>query len=137
LNEALTPAIGKPGDIYEISIQDPIAVDGWHGLHAPEIDVAVIDRKRYMQTPSSCDSHAFVEVSDSTYADDKKIKIPLYVVARVPTWHVNIPDRQVEFYERDADLVAPRIFRVQDTFDILGVPIRVRDLFEDESFESY
>jgi hypothetical protein len=135
LNAVLTPAIGKIGDRYAISIQDPIAVAGWHGPHAPEIDVAVVDRKRYTQTPSADDSLAFVEVSDSTYADDKRVKIPLFVAANVPTWHVNIPDRQVEYYERDADLAAPRIFRVQDTFDILGVPFCVRDLFEAESTE--
>lgn len=133
LNEALTPAIGKPQDRYEISIQDPIAVAGWHGLHAPEVDVAVIDRKRYTRTPSADDSHAFVEVSDSTYADDRKVKIPLYVAARVPTWHVNIPDRVVAFYERDADLAAPRFFRESETIEILGVCIRVSGLFEDEA----
>jgi hypothetical protein len=130
LNEALTPAIGKPGGPYEISIQDPIAVSGWEGPHAPEVDVAVIDRKRYAQTPNAADSHAFIEVSDTTYADDKTTKIPLYVAAKVPTWHVNIPDRLVEFYDRDAALESPRIYDEAETIDVLGVVIRVADLFE-------
>lgn len=130
LNEALTPAIGKPGDRYEISIQDPIAVAGWEGPHSPEIDVAVIDRKRYTQTPNATESHAFIEVSDTTYAVDKKMKIPLYVAARVPTWHVNIPERRVEFYDRDTELDSPHIYDETETIDILGVMIAVCDLFQ-------
>ncbi len=133
LNEALTPAIGKPGDKYEISIQDPIAVAGWEGPHAPEIDVAVIERKRYTQTPSAADSHAFIEVSDTTYADDKNVKIPLYVAAKVPTWHVNIPARRVEFYARGAALGSPQIFGQTETVDVLGAVIPVSDLFEASS----
>jgi hypothetical protein len=130
LNEALTPAIGKPGDPYEISLRDPIAVAGWEGPHSPEVDVAIIDRKSYTQTPNAADSHAFIEVSDTTYADDKKTKIPLYVAAKVPTWHVNIPDRLVEFHDRDAPLESPRIYDETETIDVLGVVIRVADLFE-------
>jgi len=133
LNEALTPAIGKPGDKYEISIQDPIAVGGWEGPHAPEIDAAVVERKRYTQTPNAADSHAFIEVSDTTYADDKKTKIPLYVAARVPTWHVNILARRAEFCDIGADLNAPRIFAENETIEILGVRITVAGLFEPDS----
>ena len=130
LNEALTPAIGKPSDRYEISIQDPIAVAGWEGPHAPEVDVAVIDRKSYTRTPAAEDAYAFIEVSDTTYVDDKKTKIPLYVAANVPTWHVNIPARLVEFYDRGAALTSPRIFRETELIDVLGIAIRVSDLFE-------
>ena len=90
----------------------------------------VIDRKRYAQTPNAADSHAFIEVSDTTYADDKTTKIPLYVAAKVPTWYVNIPDRLVEFYDRDAALESPRIYDEAETIDVLGVVIRVADLFE-------
>ena len=62
--------------------------------------------------------------------DDKTTKIPLYVAANVPTWHVNIPARVVEFYDRSAALASPRIFRETETIDVLGIAIRVADLFE-------
>jgi len=130
LNEALTLAIGKPNDPYEISIHDPIAIAGWEGPHAPEIDVAVIDRKRYTRTPSAADAHAFIEVSDTTYADDKRVKIPLYVAAKVPTWHVKISERMVEFYASTAAVESPRVYREGETIDVLGVNIPVGSLFE-------
>jgi hypothetical protein len=118
-------------DEYAVSPQDPIAVQGWKGRYAPEIDVAVIAEKTYTATPTDADSFAFVEVSDSTYKADREEYIPLYVAAGVPTWHVNIPARQVEFYAKGSAPHDPptRIFREGDVFDILGVPVRVADLF--------
>jgi hypothetical protein len=103
---------------------------GRSGPHAPEVDVAVIDRKGYTRTPTAEDAHAFIEVSDTTYANDKKTKIRLYVAANIPTWHVNIPARLVEFYDRGAALASPRIFRETETINVLGIAIRVTDLFE-------
>jgi ribosomal protein L21 len=133
LNQALTAAIGKPGDQYEISVQDPIAVNGWNGPNGPEVDVAVILAKKYKRTPTGEDARAFIEVSDSTYAEDKRKKIPIYVKAGVPTWHVHIRKRRVEFYDVGANTKTPtQIFQVGDVFDVLGVRIRVADLFDDE-----
>jgi hypothetical protein len=117
-------------DDYRVNSQDPIAIEGWAGKHAPEIDVAVVTEKPYQTTPTAADSHVFIEVSDTTYRDDKTRKIPLLVAAGVPTWHVHIPARQVEFYDRGADLDAPRVFIEGETFDVLGVTIRVADLFD-------
>ncbi len=74
---------------------------------------------------------AFVEVSDSTYKEDRDVYVPLYVAAGAPTWHVNIAGRQVEFYEKGAVPKGPptRVFNENETCEILGVPIRVADLF--------
>jgi len=53
------------------------------------------------------------------------------VTAGVPTWHVNIAGQQVEFYEKGALPNGPptRVFNERETFEILGVRIRVSDLF--------
>jgi hypothetical protein len=97
INKALTT--GLSGD-YAVSVQDPIAVKGQTGKYAPEIDIAVIAEKVYTTTRTDADSFAFVEVSDRTYKEDREVYVPLYVATGVPTWQVNIPDRQVEFYEK-------------------------------------
>jgi hypothetical protein len=120
------------GDEYLVRVQDPIAVSGWMGRNDPEIDVAVVASRHYPQRATNADSFAFIEVSDTTYANDREIKIPLYVAARVPTWHVNVPRRQVEFYRQGADPNGPpsQVFHAGETFEVLGVTIVVTDLFE-------
>jgi len=119
---------------YEVRIQDAVAVSGWRGPEAPEIDVAVIARKRYRRGPTAAGARAFVEVSDSTYAVDRRYKIPLYVNAGVPAWIVNIPLRQVEYYASADDLELPhgRVAREGETFVVLGVEIAVSDLLLDD-----
>jgi hypothetical protein len=44
--------------------------------------------------PTAADASASIEVSDSTYDDDRYPKIPLYVDAGVPAWIVNTKQRQ-------------------------------------------
>jgi len=117
-------------DEYFVSAQDPIALDGWTGKNAPEIDVAVVIEQSYETTPAAEVSVAFIEVSDTTYTSDRCRKIPLFVAKGVPVWHVNIRARQVEFYDRGADLNAPRVFSESDDLDILGVVIPVASLFK-------
>jgi hypothetical protein len=88
--------------------------------------------RSYSKRAINADSFAFIEVSDTTYASDRTIKIPLFVAAGVSTWHVNIPQRQVEFYRKGADPSGSpsQIFDEGETFDILGVTIAAADLFE-------
>jgi len=117
--------------------RQPLAVSGWHGQNAPEIDVAIVARKRYAVTPDAGDAFTFIEVSDTTYSGkrgDRTYKIPLYVNAGIPSWIVNIPLRQVEFYRVPADLAREHghVFTERDTFEILGIPISVATLFDDE-----
>jgi hypothetical protein len=135
LAEALI--LGLHGSPYMVRIQDPVAVFGWKGRDAPEVDLAVVTRKSYKTTPTAHDAKALIEVSDSTYSDDRKYKIPLYVGAGVPSWIVNIPLRQVEFYGSVKDLEAPhgRIFTIPEAFEVLGVVIPVAGLFEPDSAE--
>jgi hypothetical protein len=53
----ITRALNRDlGEEYIVRIQDPIAVDGWQGKNAPEIDVAVVVTKDYEQIPTHLDS---------------------------------------------------------------------------------
>jgi hypothetical protein len=131
LHEALSHELF--GSEYVVRSQDAVAVPEWQGKDAPEIDVAVLRRKKYRPMPTSADALAFIEVSDTTYGVDRKYKIPLYVGAGVPAWIVNIPMRQVEFYGSPEDLELPhgRVFTERDALEILGIVIPVADLFDD------
>jgi hypothetical protein len=121
-------------DSFSVRIQDPIAVSGWTGRDAPEVDIAVVAARRYIFTPAAPDASAFVEVADSTYGGrrgDRRYRIPLYVRAGVPSWIVNLRTRRVECYASSSDLARPhgREFGEGETFDVLGVSISVSDLF--------
>jgi uncharacterized protein YbcV (DUF1398 family) len=74
-------------------------------------------------------TRAFIEVSDTTYAEDRADKMPLYVKAGVPTWHVNVQARQVEFYAIGAELRSSQIFSERESIEILGVTIALTGLF--------
>ena len=126
-------AHGMFGSEYIIQSQDAVAVPDWQGKDAPEIDVAVLRHKTYRPGPTAADALAFIEVSDTTYAVDRKYKIPMYVAADVPSYIVNIPLRQVEFYGLLQDLEAEhgRTFTERDTLEILGVAIPINVLFND------
>ena len=127
LHEKLARALPER---YVVRSQDAVAVPGWDGRDAPDVDVAVLARKEYWPGPTSADAFAFVEVSDTTYAVDRGYKIPLYVNAGVPGWIVNLQRRQVEFYASPAELALPHgcVRGEADAFSILGVEIAVRDL---------
>ena len=129
----LTKALNRGMDEkYIVRGQDPIAVPGWTGKGDPEIDVVVVLDKTYGKRAIANEAFAFIEVSDTTYDADRKVKIPMCVRAGVPTWHVNIPKRHVEFYEAGADPDGPstRIFAETETFEVLGVSIAAAILFE-------
>ncbi len=119
LTRALDPTV------YAVQVQDPIAVAGWKGPHAPEVDVAVARSKWYATTTEAPDTLAAIEVADTTYLDDRNVKIPLYEAAGIPAWIVNIPDRKVESCGAER-----REYRDGEVFEVLGVVIPVSELFE-------
>jgi Uma2 family endonuclease len=116
-------------ETYRVRPSHPLALDGWAGRQAPEPDIAVVRQGDYRERlPTAGEAFVVIEVSDSTYLFDRNVKIPLYAAAGIPAWIVNIRGRRVEHYlpyESNAD---PRCYLEDDTFDILGVPIRVSDL---------
>lgn len=127
-------AHGLFGSGYIVQVQDAVAVSGRQGHDAPEIDVAVLSDKFYRPMPTAADAFAFIEVSDTTYAVDRKHKIPLYVAAGVPSYIVNIPAQHVEFYGtlQDLELEHGRTLSRADSLTMLGVAVPIVALFEDE-----
>jgi hypothetical protein len=123
LTEALLPDYFAQGDHV-------IAVPDWNAKDAPRPDVAVFFAKRYA-APTARDIFAFLEVADSSYDRDRNYKMPLYVNAGVPAYIVNLELRQVERYASPADLELPRgtVYSLGSSFEVLGVPIAVADLF--------
>jgi hypothetical protein len=116
---------------YVVQSQDAVAVPDWRGVDAPEVDVAVLRGRTFDPGPTSNDAAVLIEVSHTTYAVDRRYKIPLYVNAGAPAWIVNIAARRVEYYGSLADLELEhgRVFTEHDTIDILGVAIAVDALF--------
>jgi hypothetical protein len=128
LNKRLARAIDET---LCVQTENAVAVDGWHGTNAPEVDVAVIVDRAYETMVTAADAIAFVEVSHTTYRDDRRVKVPMYMRAGVPTFLVNVPERRVERYESEADLALPhgRIVGESETVVIAGVAIPVAALF--------
>ena len=115
---------GLDRTIYKVQVQDPVAVAGWKGPHAPEVDVAILHRKQYTTTPDATNTLAVLEVADTTYKDDRDVKIPLYEAAGIPAWIVNVPQRTVEFYGSERS-----DYHEGEVFEVLGVAIPVSELF--------
>ncbi len=64
----------------------------------PEPDLAVVPAGEYLDAHPS-EAWLIVEVADSSLADDRRLKVPLYAAARVPElWIVCLPERCVEVY---------------------------------------
>jgi len=129
LNRALARGLGEE---YTVQLQDAVAVPGWKGHDAPEVDIAILKRRVYRPGPMAADAVACIEVSHTTYAVDRKYKIPLYVTAGIPSYIVNIPQRRVEYYASPEDLKSKhgRIVSDGESFEILGVSIETATLFE-------
>jgi hypothetical protein len=116
---------------YIVRSQDAVAIAGWQGRDAPEVDVAVIRDEYYPTAPTAADAIALIEVSDTSYRLDRDYKIPLYVSAGVPSWIVCIPERRIEYYGAPSDLDAAHgiTFLDGESIVVAGVRIDVSDLF--------
>ncbi len=68
----------------------------------PEPDVSVVDRQPggYSNVhPHAEQTHLIVEVSDETLRTDRKVKLPIYALSRIPeVWILNLRQRQLERY---------------------------------------
>ncbi len=128
LNKRLVPHLDP--DLV-VQIENAVAVTGWHGTNAPEVDVAIIRDRAYDPMVTAADMIAFIEVSDTTYRDDRRVKIPMYVRTGVPTYLVNVRERRVECYLSEADLALPngRIIDEDASVTIAGVTFAVAVLF--------
>ncbi len=89
-------------DRVQVVSQSPLRLsDDLDDENLPQPDVMLVagPDKVYADHPRPADVQLLVEVSDSTLAKDRTVKLPLYAAHGVPElWIVNLPDQQVELY---------------------------------------
>jgi Uma2 family endonuclease len=89
-------------DRVQIITQSPLRLsDDLEDENLPQPDVMLVagPDKVYADHPRPADVRLLVEVSDSTLAKDRTMKLPLYAAHGIPeVWIVNLVDKQVEVY---------------------------------------
>lgn len=99
LNRMLTRFVedrARRGENYEVSIQDPLVTDE-HGQ--PQPDAMLMKPVPPGRLPNLEDALIVVEVSDTTLAYDKNIKLPRYAAAGIPeVWICNLGAGAIEVH---------------------------------------
>ena len=99
LNRMLVMGVGEAA---VVSVQNPVRLNE----HTePQPDITVIRPRDYTQSlPVPEDVLLLVEVSDTTIAYDRNVKLPLYARAGIrEVWLVNLPARTIEQYTDPSD----------------------------------
>jgi Uma2 family endonuclease len=111
LTARLTELIGRRAIV---SVQDPLQLDDDSEVQP---DVALLKfRTDYYdaEPPKPEDTLLVVEVSDTTLAFDRRVKLPLYAQAGIPeVWLVNIQESVIELHTQPKDGVYSRIRRMR------------------------
>jgi Uma2 family endonuclease len=108
-----------------LSVQNPVRLDDGS---EPEPDVAVLKPRSddyETATPRAADVLLVIEVADTSLAEDREVKAPLYAECGIPEcWIVNLIDRVVEVYRLSGTggYAAPRNVRPGDILDIAALP---------------
>ena len=108
----LTRSVGRSlGDELLLDVQNPVRLDG--GLE-PQPDLAVVRVRDYVDSlPGPEDVLLVIEVSDTTLAYDRNVKLPLYARANIrETWIVDLPGNAVERHNDTSEEGYRRMERV-------------------------
>jgi Uma2 family endonuclease len=98
LNRLLVPLAS--GSEYLVSVQNPLRLGP---RDEPEPDFALLKDEPRDDLPGPEDAPLVIEVSDSSLAYDREIKLPLYAAAGVEeVWIVDLQNRKVEAYTEPA-----------------------------------
>lgn len=83
-------------DRYVVSVQNPLTISEYG---EPQPDLLLLERYPLGRLPGPDDVALLVEVSDTTLAYDKNVKLPRYARAGVPeVWIVDLAARKVEVH---------------------------------------
>jgi Uma2 family endonuclease len=89
-------------DRLQVITQNPLRLsEALEDENLPQPDVMLVagPEKIYADHPRPADVYVLIEVSDSTLAKDRYIKLPLYAAHGIPElWIVNLVDKQIEVY---------------------------------------
>ena len=92
------------GDHAQVVVQGPLRLsDDMNDVNLPQPDLMLVadPEKFYADHPRPRDVYLLVEVSDTTLAKDRLVKLPLYAAHAVPeVWIVNLVDGQIEIHTR-------------------------------------
>ena len=90
------------GDLAQVVVQGPLRLsDDLNDVNLPQPDLMLVagPEEVYPDHPRPADVHLLVEVSDTTLAKDRAVKLPLYAAHAIPeVWIVNLVHRQIEIY---------------------------------------
>ena len=92
LNRLLVRSVGERA---LVSPQNPVRLDE---LHEPQPDLTVIRDRAYGRSlPTPEDTLLLIEVSDTTLAYDRNVKLPIYARAGIPeVWIVDVNGNRLE-----------------------------------------
>ena len=94
----LQRVFGRFNDELRLLVQQPLIVDQFN---EPQPDVVVLRQPLGSRKPEARECLVVIEVSDTTYREDRYLKLPAYLHAGVPlVWIVNIQQSQLEAYDR-------------------------------------
>jgi Uma2 family endonuclease len=108
LTQLLVPLVSGSG--YLVSVQNPLRL----GPHdEPEPDFALLKDEPRDDLPGPEDAPLVIEVSDSSLAYDREVKLPLYAAAGVEeVWVVDLQSRKVEAHTEPP----PDVYRARRVF---------------------
>src|SRR3989441_4128896 len=85
-------------DLAMTDVQNPIVL-GEHDAPQPDLVLLKLRADGYPTHPRAADVPLVVEIADSSVADDRDVKLPLYARASIPeVWLVDLPADRIEVY---------------------------------------
>jgi Uma2 family endonuclease len=123
VNRLTRMLVMKGGDEAIVSVQNPVRLNEYN---EPQPDLTVIRPRDYRESlPTPEDVLLLIEVSDTTLAYDRGVKLPLYARAGIrEVWIVDLPGETIERYTdplKEGYRGADRLRRGQ-TLESLSLP---------------
>ena len=99
------------GDEAIVSVQNPVRLDEHN---EPQLDLAVIRARNYVESlPTPEDVLFLIEVSDTTLAYDRNVKLPLYARSGIrEVWILDLTNETIERYTEPSGDGYRRVLKV-------------------------